>query len=150
VPMPRMRPPDIIEDPLPVKVVPPTTPVPVEPPPEPTPVEPPPPAEPAPAEPRLPLVPGWMTAPRPLSEVIDLTDAQTQFASFFSSGATTIGSSGTVVGSNAASELNGQAGGIGGAIGRAAAAEISAAKVNVVIPASVPGGANTGQTPVPA
>jgi hypothetical protein len=82
-----------------------------------------------------------------------LDGAKLQFASFFSDGASTIGQSGTTVGSNAASELSGRAGDIGTAIGSTAAALISQATVNIQIPGA-PGAPsappNTGASPVPA
>jgi hypothetical protein len=85
------------------------------------------------------------TAPRPFSELIDVDTAKTQFASFFSDGATTIGQSGTAVGSNAASELGGQASSIGTVIGNAAAARISQATINFNIPNMPAPKPNTGE-----
>lgn len=113
-----------------------------------------------PVTPPVPAAPVTPPAPRPISEIIDPGSVSTLFNATFQTGATTIGNSGTTVGSNAATlisasgttvgsnaagALNGQAGSIGAAIGAAAAARISAATVNVQVPSVVPAKASTGE-----
>jgi hypothetical protein len=76
----------------------------------------------------------------PINNIIDESTVPTLFNATFTDGAATIGKSGTKVGENANSAMDGQASAIGGAIGRAAAAIISQATVKIDIPGMGGGG----------
>jgi hypothetical protein len=136
---PKVEPPKV----EPPKVEPPAEPPKVEPPAEP-PKVPPPSATPTIPLPALPTVPGF--TPISFTTVVDPSTIPGAFDSTFSAGATTLGRSGTTVGSNAADSLAGRAGGIGASIGDAAAARISQATVNFNIPNMPSPKAPTGES----
>lgn len=78
--------------------------------------------------------PGKPFTPISFTDVVDPTTIPSAFDATFSTGATTLGKSGTTIGSNAASAIQAQAGAIGGAIGAAFAAKASGVSIDVNVP----------------